>query len=72
MTARGDTMQGLIQPLAIRATLDLSDRIVGLGGCGEEFADCRFEHIVLYRRRAVQDWLAAQEMPRAKVAGGRK
>jgi len=27
---------------------------------------------VLYRRRAVQDWLAAQEKPRAKVAGGRK
>ena len=27
---------------------------------------------VLYRRRAVQDWLAAQEMPRAKMAGGRK
>lgn len=27
---------------------------------------------VLYRRRAVQDWLAAQEMPRARVAGGRK
>ena len=27
---------------------------------------------VLYRRRTVQDWLAAQEMPRAKNAGGRK
>lgn len=27
---------------------------------------------VLYRRRAVQDWLDAQEMPRAKAAGGRK
>ncbi|WP_170309508.1 helix-turn-helix transcriptional regulator [Paracoccus subflavus] len=27
---------------------------------------------VLYRRRAVQDWLAAQEMPRARMAGGRK
>lgn len=27
---------------------------------------------VLYRRRAVQDWLAAQEMPRAKAPGGRK
>jgi hypothetical protein len=26
---------------------------------------------VLYRRRAVQDWLAAQERPRAKTAGGR-
>lgn len=27
---------------------------------------------VLYRRRAVQDWLATQELPRAKAAGGRK
>ena len=27
---------------------------------------------VLYRRSAVQDWLQAQEMPRAKRAGGRK
>ncbi len=27
---------------------------------------------VLYRRRAVQDWLAAQERPRVKMAGGRK
>ncbi len=26
---------------------------------------------VLYRRRAVEDWLAAQEMPRAKTARGR-
>ncbi len=26
---------------------------------------------VLYRRRAVPDWLAAQEMPRATKAGGR-
>ena len=32
----------------------------------------RAGRMVLYRRRAVQDWLAAQEMPRAKVAGGRK
>ncbi|AMY71298.1 helix-turn-helix domain-containing protein [Frigidibacter mobilis] len=31
----------------------------------------RAGRMVLYRRRAVQDWLAAQEMPRAKVAGGR-
>jgi len=28
--------------------------------------------MVLYRRRVLQDWLGAQEMPRAKVAGGRK
>lgn len=27
---------------------------------------------VLYRRTAVLDWLQAQEMPRAKRAGGRK
>jgi len=27
---------------------------------------------VLYRRSAVQDWLQAQEMPRAKKAGGRR
>ena len=27
---------------------------------------------VLYRRSSVQDWLQAQEMPRAKRAGGRK
>ena len=27
---------------------------------------------VLYRRSAVQDWLQAQELPRAKKAGGRK
>lgn len=27
---------------------------------------------VLYRRRAVEDWLATQEIPRAKMAGGRK
>lgn len=27
---------------------------------------------VLYRRQAVQDWLAAQEMPRARMAGGWK
>jgi hypothetical protein len=32
----------------------------------------RAGRMVLYRRRAVQDWLAAQEMPRAKLAGGRK
>ena len=32
----------------------------------------RAGRMVLYRRRAVQDWLAAQEMPRAKAAGGRK
>ena len=32
----------------------------------------RAGRMVLYRRRAVQDWLGAQEMPRAKVAGGRK
>ena len=32
----------------------------------------RAGRMVLYRRRAVQDWLAAQEMPRATVAGGRK
>lgn len=32
----------------------------------------RAGRMVLYRRRAVQDWLAAQEMPRTKVAGGRK
>ncbi len=31
----------------------------------------RAGRMVLYRRRAVQDWLAAQEMPRAKTAGGR-
>lgn len=31
----------------------------------------RAGRMVLYRRRAVQDWLAAQEMPRAKAAGGR-
>ena len=27
---------------------------------------------VLYRRRAVEDWLAAQELPRARAAGGRR
>lgn len=27
---------------------------------------------VLYRRRAVQDWLAAQEMPRVGKPGGRR
>ncbi|PKP68472.1 MAG: transcriptional regulator [Alphaproteobacteria bacterium HGW-Alphaproteobacteria-4] len=32
----------------------------------------RAGRMVLYRRRAVQDWLAAQEMPRARTAGGRK
>lgn len=32
----------------------------------------RAGRMVLYRRRAVQDWLATQEMPRAKAAGGRK
>ena len=32
----------------------------------------RAGRMVLYRRRAVQDWLDAQEMPRAKAAGGRK
>ena len=32
----------------------------------------RAGRMVLYRRRVVQDWLGAQEMPRAKVAGGRK
>ena len=32
----------------------------------------RAGRMVLYRRRAVQDWLAAQELPRAKLAGGRK
>ena len=31
----------------------------------------RAGRMVLYRRRVVQDWLGAQEMPRAKVAGGR-
>ncbi|MBW6496038.1 MAG: hypothetical protein K0B16_16070 [Burkholderiaceae bacterium] len=32
----------------------------------------RAGRMVLYRRRAVQDWLAAQELPLAKTAGGRK
>jgi hypothetical protein len=32
----------------------------------------RAGRMVLYRRRAVQDWLAAQEMPKARAAGGRK
>jgi hypothetical protein len=32
----------------------------------------RAGRMVLYRRRAVQDWLAAQELPRARAAGGRK
>jgi hypothetical protein len=32
----------------------------------------RAGRMVLYRRRAVQDWLAAQELPRARTAGGRK
>ena len=32
----------------------------------------RAGRMVLYRRRAVEDWLAAQEMPRAKTAGGRR
>jgi transcriptional regulator with XRE-family HTH domain len=32
----------------------------------------RAGRMVLYRRAAVQDWLAAQEMPRAKAAGGRR
>ena len=32
----------------------------------------RAGRMVLYRRRVVHDWLGAQEMPRAKVAGGRK
>ena len=32
----------------------------------------RAGRMVLYRRRVVQDWLGAQEMPRAKVAEGRK
>ncbi|MDO5758367.1 MAG: transcriptional regulator [Rhodobacterales bacterium] len=32
----------------------------------------RAGRMVLYRRKAVQDWLAAQEMPRAKTAGGRR
>ena len=32
----------------------------------------RAGRMVLYRRRVVQDWLGGQEMPRAKVAGGRK
>ena len=32
----------------------------------------RAGRMVLYRRRAVQDWLAVQEMPRARAAGGRK
>ena len=32
----------------------------------------RAGRMVLYRRRVVQDWLGAQEMPRAKAAGGRK
>lgn len=32
----------------------------------------RAGRMVLYRRRAVQDWLAAQEMPRTKLAGGHK
>jgi len=32
----------------------------------------RAGRMVLYRRKAVEDWLAAQEMPRARAAGGRK
>lgn len=32
----------------------------------------RAGRMVLYRRRAVEDWLAAQEMPRVKTAGGRR
>lgn len=32
----------------------------------------RAGRMVLYRRRVVQDWLGAQEMRRAKVAGDRK
>ncbi|WP_026352600.1 helix-turn-helix transcriptional regulator [Yoonia vestfoldensis] len=32
----------------------------------------RAGRMVLYRRAAVQDWLAAQEMPRAKAARGRR
>jgi hypothetical protein len=32
----------------------------------------RAGRMVLYRRQAVQDWLAAQERPRAKVPGGQK
>lgn len=32
----------------------------------------RAGRMVLYRRRAVQDWLTAQELPRARTAGGRK
>lgn len=32
----------------------------------------RAERRVLYRRKAVQDWLATQEAPRAKTAVGRK
>ena len=32
----------------------------------------RAGRMVLYRRQVVRDWLGAQEMPRAKMAGGRK
>lgn len=32
----------------------------------------RAGRMVLYRRRAVQDWLAAQELPRVNATRGRK
>jgi hypothetical protein len=32
----------------------------------------RAGRMVIYRRKAVQDWLAAQELPQAKTARGRK
>ena len=66
-------LSGWITRKALADALSLSVDTLGRWEARRFGPPCvRAGRMVLYRRRAVQDWLAAQEMPRAKAAGGRK
>ncbi|WP_322895638.1 MULTISPECIES: transcriptional regulator [unclassified Yoonia] len=72
-TADAALLSGWITRKDLASELSLTTDTLGRWEARRFGPPCvRAGRMVLYRRRAVQDWLAAQEMPRTKVAGGRK
>ena len=66
-------LSGWITRKALAEALNLTVDTLGRWEARRVGPPCvRAGRMVLYRRRAVQDWLDAQEMPPAKAAGGRK
>lgn len=72
-TSAGALLSGWISRRELASALSLTVDTLGRWEARRIGPPCvRAGRTVLYRRRAVEDWLAAQEMPRARTAGGRK